>query len=73
MATKNVMERFSPYWDVFFHEEKIRAEGYEQARKDTARIMLMDGMPYDKVSRYTGFSHEELDRLADGLPRPCTE
>ena len=40
-----------------------RAEGITSQRLDTARSMLADGLPLEKIMRYTGLSKEEIDKL----------
>lgn len=40
-----------------------RAEGINSQRLDTARSMLKDGLPIDKIIRYTGLSQEEISNL----------
>ena len=40
-----------------------RAEGITSQRLDTARSMLEDGLPLDKIMRYTGLSQEEISKL----------
>ncbi len=39
------------------------AEGTHSAKLETARTMLLDGEPLDKISRYTGLSVAELQEL----------
>ena len=43
--------------------EKGRAEGITSQRLDTARSMLADGLPLEKIMRYTGLSQEEIGKL----------
>ena len=40
-----------------------RAEGITSQRLETARSMLADGLPLEKIMRYTGLSKEEIDKL----------
>ena len=40
-----------------------RAEGITSQRLDTARSMLADGLPLEKIMRYTGLSKEEIGKL----------
>ena len=40
-----------------------RAEGIISQRLDTARSMLADGLPLEKIMRYTGLSKEEIGKL----------
>ena len=40
-----------------------RAEGITSQRLETARSMLVDGLPLEKIMRYTGLSKEEIDKL----------
>ena len=42
---------------------KGRAEGADQQKKATARMMLMDGEPLEKVMRYTGLTKEQLEGI----------
>ena len=39
------------------------AEGSHAAKLETARTMLADGEPINKISRYTGLSIEEIQKL----------
>ena len=43
-----------------------RAEGITSQRIDTARSMLEDGLPLDKIIRYTGLTDEEIKNLTSG-------
>ncbi len=43
--------------------EEGRAEGREQNRLDTARKMMADGLPVEKISLYTDISIENLQKL----------
>ncbi len=40
-----------------------REEGAEKEKYRTARAMKADGEPFDKISRYTGLSTEEIATL----------
>lgn len=40
-----------------------RAEGITSQRLETARSMLADGLPLEKIMRYTGLSKEEIGKL----------
>ena len=40
-----------------------REEGSHSANIKTARTMLADGEPIDKIHRYTGLSTEEINQL----------
>lgn len=44
-------------------EAKGRNEGIAEGRKETATRMLADGMPEDKVIKYSGLSKEEVEKL----------
>ena len=43
-----------------------RAEGITSQRIDTARSMLEDGLPLDKIIRYTGLTDKEIKNLTSG-------
>ena len=43
--------------------EEGRAEGRAEVHAEIAREMLADGMPVDKISKYTGLSVEEIEAL----------
>ena len=40
-----------------------RAEGLAEGRAEIAKGMLSDGMPVDKISKYTGLTAEEIVSL----------
>lgn len=40
-----------------------RAEGRAEMTKEIAKEMLADGMPVDKISKYTDLSIEEIEAL----------
>ena len=40
-----------------------RAEGLAEGRIEIAKGMLSDGMPVDKISKYTGLTVEEIMSL----------
>jgi predicted transposase/invertase (TIGR01784 family) len=40
-----------------------RAEGLSEARAEVAREMLSDGVPVEKISKYTGLSIEDVEAL----------
>jgi predicted transposase/invertase (TIGR01784 family) len=40
-----------------------RAEGRAESRAEVARGMLADGMPVDKIAKYTNLSIEEIEAL----------
>ena len=40
-----------------------RAEGLAEGRVEIAKGMLSDGMPVDKISKYTGLTAEEIMSL----------
>ncbi len=44
-------------------EAKGRNEGIAEGRMETASRMLADGMPEDKVIKYSGLSKEEVEKL----------
>ena len=43
--------------------EEGRAEGLAEGRVEIAKGMLSDGMPVDKISKYTGLTVEEIKSL----------
>ena len=43
--------------------EEGRAEGADQQKLDTARMMLDNGEPVDKIALYTGLSHDEIENM----------
>lgn len=40
-----------------------KAEGRAEGKLETARMMLADGEPIDKIIRYTGLSEEDIEKL----------
>jgi predicted transposase/invertase (TIGR01784 family) len=58
-------------WDLSSRErasfaegiEKGKAEGITEAKAEAARSMKADNIPVEKISRYTGLSPEQIDRL----------
>ena len=48
-------------------EKKIREEALAE-KKESAKKMLIDGLSSEVVSRYTGLSIEEVEKLRDSLP-----
>ena len=47
--------------DIYF---KAKNEGAEQAKLETARNMLADGISVDSVSKYSGLPLETVEQLA---------
>ena len=43
--------------------EEGRAEGLAEGRAEVAKEMLADGVPLDKITKYTGLSQEEIAAL----------
>ncbi|MCR5762969.1 MAG: hypothetical protein K6G00_06245 [Treponema sp.] len=43
-------------------------EGVEKKAKETARKMLADNLPIEKIVLYTGLTIEEVQALADNMP-----
>ena len=43
--------------------EEGRAEGADQQKLDTARMMLDNGEPVDKIALYTGLAHDEIENM----------
>jgi len=50
-------------WENVKHRQREEGfeEGNKQARLETARKMLADGMPLEIVLKYTGLSHVDLE------------
>ena len=50
------------------YDRNRRREGWEEGersgRQETARNMLADGLPREKIARYTGLSLAEVEELA---------
>ena len=46
--------------------EKGRAEGELEAARKQARVMKADGEPVERISRYTGLSADEIEKLQNG-------
>ena len=42
--------------------------GRREGKAEVARSMLADGESPDKVSRYTGLTHEEIERIRSEIP-----
>ena len=40
--------------------------GENRGRQETARNMLADGLPREKIAQYTGLSLAEVEKLATG-------
>jgi len=41
-----------------------KIEGIDEKSKETAKRMLEDGMPIGKISKYTGLSENEIEKLS---------
>ena len=46
--------------------EQGRAEGELEAARKLARVMKADGEPVERISRYTGLSADEIEKLQNG-------
>jgi predicted transposase/invertase (TIGR01784 family) len=48
--------------------KKGRVEGIEEGRvegkKETARKMLDDGLPIERIAQYTGLPYQEIEQLS---------
>ena len=44
-------------------ELKGKIEGKIEERTEIARVMKSDGLPFDIISKYTGLSIEEIEKL----------
>ena len=44
-------------------KEYSKNQGIEEGKKETAKNMLKDGMPLEMISKYTGLSIEEIEKL----------
>ena len=44
-------------------KEEGRAEGKAEANMDNARKMKADGMPVELITKYTGLTIEEIEKL----------
>jgi predicted transposase/invertase (TIGR01784 family) len=44
-------------------KEEGRQEGMENKAKETAARMLVDGLPIETISKYTGLPAREIDKL----------
>jgi len=40
-----------------------RQEGIQEVGLSMARLMIADGEPEDKIMRYTGLSHDDIEKL----------
>ena len=49
---------YIPLW-----ERDARREGKREGKKETARQMLLDNMPIEKVVKYTGLTEKEVKAL----------
>ncbi len=62
------------YFSWSLHDYDVRNEGIaigekrglKQGRRETARNMLADGLPHEKIVQYTGLSLAEVEKLAAG-------
>lgn len=43
-------------------KEEGRAEGLEEQKLTTARLMLEDGEPIEKIIRYTGLTRDQIEK-----------
>ena len=50
-------------WDRYAEKTTGRIEGEIEGKISVARIMKSSGEPVDKISKYTGLSIEEIDKL----------
>ena len=48
-----------------------RREGREEGRKETARNMMANGEPVDKIIRYTGLTREEIENQKERYSTGC--
>ena len=61
-------------FDQELYDRNRRREGMEEGisigenrgRQETARNMLADGLPREKIAQYTGLSLAEVEKLATG-------
>jgi predicted transposase/invertase (TIGR01784 family) len=61
---------YIPLWERDSHEEGVKIgvkEGLEEGKKEKAvemaKMMKMEGEPVGKISKYTGLSKEEIEKL----------
>jgi len=50
-------------WDNRARERAAKAEGHTEGRAEVARLMLVDGMSPDLISKFTGLTIEEIKAL----------
>lgn len=55
--------QYIPSWERKAYNEGIE-EGKIETKIETAKKMLLDGMPVDLILKYTGLSKEEIEKLA---------
>ena len=49
---------YIPLW-----ERDAREEGKEQKARETAKQMLIDNVPIEKIAKYTGLTEKEVKAL----------
>jgi hypothetical protein len=57
---------YIPLWERDSHEEGIKIgvkEGSKDKAIEMAKVMKMEGEPVEKISKYTGLSKEEIEKL----------
>ena len=64
---KKVEELKKVYLSWSLHDSDVRREGYEQAKLDDARNMLLENISEDVIARCTGLPLEKVRELAQEL------
>jgi hypothetical protein len=49
--------------DVFSYDNQLRAEGRAEEKIASAKVMIADGEPIEKIQRYSRLSVEEIEKL----------
>jgi predicted transposase/invertase (TIGR01784 family) len=45
--------------------QQLREEGIKEKAKETAKRMLEDGLPTETISKYTGLTTKEIEKLRE--------
>ena len=67
VAKKKILEGWSyTAMREYLYELEMKAEGKQEQAQSTARNMLADGLPHEKIAQYTDLPLAEVEKLAAG-------
>ena len=64
--TQEQMEQRNRELEGQIYELEMKAEGKQEQAQSTARNMLADGLPHEKIAQYTDLPLAEVEKLAAG-------